>query len=96
MTSVVNAATVYLESRPRPGVVKLYRAKYRSSADIAVWRAKYASQASGDSRWHFVRYPSQAEFRVAFVSYASQADLQVYFVDYASQAGWVGAPRPIP
>ncbi len=56
--------------------MKVHVTKYKSEADLVVYKCKYKSEAEDNKGLWF------------FVNYKSEADIVIYFTDYKSEAGW--------
>lgn len=68
--------------------------KYKSDADVIVYKAVYEFDAKGNvGRWYFVDYEFESDKLVFFTKYRSLADVKVYYTPYKSHARWVNQKK---
>ena len=80
------AQTMYEVKYKTQADVRLWKAKHRSQADFTYWIAPYRSQANRQfNHWYIVDYPSQSEVKFIWVTHRSQATHVVWQEKYGSQ-----------
>lgn len=88
------AGNVYV-SKINSGNIKVYVTKFRSSADLVVYKTSVESQAEGhDEIWYLSDFQSNST-PIRYVDNAINADIKVFFTDFVSEAGWEKKFHPL-
>jgi hypothetical protein len=91
LSAALKAQIVYQAPVRSDGEVRVYVTKYRSEADLIVFKSQNIGEAraSGNAGvWYFTDTRSLAEKRVYITDIRADSDITIAYTDIRGDAGW--------